>query len=1237
MHIFQLACALWALGCLLPSHALSQSAENHWSNTERQLRYEPSGTDFVIVNGTKRFNRALYGTHTAFRIETGDLPEFAMYMPGFGGNIRLGIIRNGQSIWLTQARRIEARYKGAAMDYLITDPLLGDAVLTVHVLALSDAEGMVVKVLSDEPLPDVSLVCVYGGGTGKKFRRDGDMNTDPESIFYLTPQNCNGTVVEVADNRFVLQYGNGREFSDTQVFSGDDTLRFGGQKEMKKLVGGFFPSNAQLQVGDAASALKSPIDAVSGTMSDAPVLVGKIDGIDKNGHCLLWKVPQTSRDLSFSSSAATIAFRKAEDARRALVGRVVVQTPDAYINTLGPTLAAAADGIWEHPTYLHGAIGWRMRLNGWRGPYTADPLGWHDRAQAHIAAYAKSQVTSPDSGPSVPDPETNWARQEEKMGNALFTSGYICRNPNGDFRPHHYDMNLVFIDNMLRHFRWTGDKAFMRDMWPVLTRHLAWEKRNFDGDGDGLYDAYCCIWASDALQYGGGGVAHSSAYNYLANKMAAQIATVLNFDPAPYQAEAGKILKAIRSRLWLPGKGWFAEYVDWTGLKRTHDASALWTIYHVLDSEVADPFQAWQSSRYVETNLPKLPVKGTGLEDGGYYVHSTTSWQPYDWSINNVVMAENLHMALAHWQAGRGDEAFLLWKSTLLDAMYLGGSPGNFVQLSFLDAARGEMYRDFADEVGMTARSLVEGLFGIMPDGLEGKLSIKPGFPAQWDFANLKTPYIDYRFQRKGLVDRYQFVASFPNPLALTLKIEAKTDGIAWVKVNGKKAVWKMDPSAIGLPVVVIDGGKSARLDIEIKWIGAPLQKVPGEMTVAKGQTAVFPFENCSVMDVYDPQTVLSAPKTDRNRITGLVGGELGTRTIFARVKQGQMEWWMPVAVKVAPPVEVLAESGQPANTVAFSVKNNLQDDFSASVIVNHHDTGIKMKVTRQSQGNPLQVDAKWLMVGSNLVQLVADGRVLVSETIENWGLDALADGKVQRTIGLENLFNDKVTRIFQNEYLSPRWPFPTLQLPKHGVGNWCYHSIHPVIDDSGLRKQATAGDGKIRLPLGVTFESPAMDDAPNIAFASLYDNFPDSVVVPLNGNGRRLYLLMAGSTNPMQSQIANGVLAVTYADGSRDTLELKNPDNWSPIEQDYFHDGFAFHIATPPQPRLHLKTGLLTNRETFTGYMSINGYSNRVIDGGAANIVDLPVDPNKQLASLTLRVLSNEVVMGIMAVTVVE
>lgn len=186
----------------------------------------------------------------------------------------------------------------------------------------------------------------------------------------------------------------------------------------------------------------------------------------------------------------------------------------------------AADGIWDGEVWLHGAIGWRMPLSGWRAAYTGDVLGWHDRARTHFNAYAASQVTEvPNTFPHpAQDSALHLARSVKKWGTPQYSNGYICRNPHRNNQMHHYDMNLCYIDELLWHFKWTGDLDYVRQMWPVITRHLTWEKLNYDPDNDGLYDAYACIWASDALYYNSGAVTHSSAYNYRANKTAAQLA-----------------------------------------------------------------------------------------------------------------------------------------------------------------------------------------------------------------------------------------------------------------------------------------------------------------------------------------------------------------------------------------------------------------------------------------------------------------------------------------------------------------------------------------------------------------------------------------------------------------------------------------------------------------------------------------------------------------------------------------
>ncbi|RZK52368.1 MAG: DUF4450 domain-containing protein, partial [Hymenobacter sp.] len=380
-----------------------------------------------------------------------------------------------------------------------------------------------------------------------------------------------------------------------------------------KLLRGTVPPTSKTHLADAAQQA-SPTQLLAAGASAAPVAVGVVAVSPKEPLYFAVQRPNGLKALLYKDLPT--AFAQAEVARATLANRVQVSTPDSYLNTLGGALAVAADAIWEAPSYLHGAVAWRIRLNGWRGPYAADPLGWHDRASQHFRSYAQSQLTSPATGPVVPDTALHLARQLERLGTAVFSSGYISRNPGGDFRPHHYDMNLVYVDALLRHLRWTGDLAEARALWPTLQRHLAWEARNFDPDGDGLYDAYAAIWASDALQYSGGAVTHTSAYNYWANQQAAELAALLHEDPAPYRRAAAHIREALSNRLWLPQQGWYAEYQDALGLKALHPSAGLWTIYHALDSEVPDAFQAYQATRYVDAQIPHIPVRAAGLPVG---------------------------------------------------------------------------------------------------------------------------------------------------------------------------------------------------------------------------------------------------------------------------------------------------------------------------------------------------------------------------------------------------------------------------------------------------------------------------------------------------------------------------------------------------------------------------------------------------------------------------------------------
>jgi hypothetical protein len=127
-------------------------------------------------------------------------------------------------------------------------------------------------------------------------------------------------------------------------------------------------------------------------------------------------------------------------------------------------------------------------------------------------------------------------------------------------------------------------------------------------------------------------------------------------------------------------------------------------------------------------------------------------------------------------------------------------------------------------------------------------------------------------------------------------------------------------------------------------------------------------------------------------------------------------------------------------------------------------------------------------------------------------------------------------------------------------------------------------------------------------------------------------YLLMAGSTNWMQSRFDNGEVLIAYTDGATERLALHNPTTWWPVDQDYKIDDFAFRRPEAIPPRVDLKTGTVR----VLDLSEFKGKGGKV-PGGAATVLDLPLRADRELKSLTVRALANEVVIGLMSVTLMR
>lgn len=993
------------------------------SRSPRAMQYEPKDGAFYSRNGKNRFTRALYGSNTDYRIETSDRPIFAIFKHKNYRNLRFYV----GDVQLDETQQCESYYKEGMRTYTLSDDLWGkEARLHLDVVALPDSEGAVFHFRMEGFKDGITIKSKVCDIANPKLRRYGDIGADKPGCF--EPSANEGNLVSEC-----LQIDKAKPSEEVFAILDFQTISF--VKDDKKARQNY----------------------------------------DK----------------------ARREFEKAKSYFSELSSRIQFSTPDTYLNTLGSALVLAADGVWDGNTWLHGAIGWRMPLAGWRAGYLGDVLGWNDRAVKHFDAYASSQVTDvPVTMPGAQlDPKCNNARALKKWGTEMYSTGYICRNPNRNDQMHHYDMNLNYIDELLWHFQYDADTAYMRKMWPVIKRHLAWEKLNFDSDNDHLYDAYCCIWASDALYYSDGAVTHSSAYNYRGNLLAAKIAERIGEDAEPYRREAEAIRKAMNERLWLEGKDAYipnptdimtgkrtvtpnhwAEYQDKMGYQRKHADAALWSVYTPIDCGVGNPSQMYEATRYVTSHIPHIDVEIAGQEHSDYQVISTSDWLPYAWSINNVASAEIMHTALAYFEAGNSAEGYRLMKSNIMDQMYLGQSPANFGQINYYDAARGECYRDFGDNVGISSRTLIQGFFGIVPQALDGKCIIRPGFPLSWDSCEVKTPYLSYKYK----------------------------------KVANDKAIITVS-----------------------QHFSCPLQMV-ARINGAKGE------------------------------YTDYAGTTAQEQTFLVDIPQNAEE-----------------------KSVLSSPDNAVGTTLSAS--------------------------------GSDAM------------TPESLGLKGMIAGeKNARMVDMSKAFNANVTDIFRNEYVSPRPTSTTLQIPVQGIGEWCHPTYCPEITDSVFRSLAKGDRFEVE---SIPFATPQQGN--NIAFTSLWDNYPSSLTIKVKSQKASVaHILLAGSTNHMQTHIDNALIIARYNDGTSDTLRLIPPFNYCPIEQDYYVDGKAFQTVELRPVRICLGTGTVSRDLGTALSIKPDEVYGREIPGGAAQMLSMPLCPTKKLQSFSLVPVANDIVVGIMGIT---
>lgn len=1096
------------------------------------LRYAVHDGAIIGENGAFYNNRPLYCPHFDAAVLGGDRPVLRFLEANHVyGTFSAALVRDGQSKWFQDYSDVTLEYRCGHITWRLKDASMPGVTVVLDAVPIQAAVGFAVKLRVEGALENDRVIWAFGGAHAehRAMWAWDPILLPPFDAWTHTLSTILSRGVETAKCR------------DNQIRVGGGCFQLTPPDGGKPVAGGASPSGT-LGVADG-SAFANPLAFASSKAKDLPMVAGSVP-LSAAKPEIVWAF-ESLEDAKAPISQRLLAPEQAfDDGLKYMVGigqRVVVNTPDPYLGAAVNAVNHAMDAVFYPPVFQAGCMAWNIPFPGcFSNLYGPTAFGWHDRVQDEARYYIGFQVKDSTKVKADPDKDLLLCIQSEKS--RYWGKGRIDRD---QFR---YDMQSSFFDQLVYEWRWTADPQLENELRGALELHAQWMKDCFDPDGDGLYESYINTWPTDSVWYNGGGTVEESAYAYTTHRTLAEMA-VRAGDSASAERHsevAAHIRKALFQKLWLNDKGQFGAYIEQGGHERVHEDADLYSQFLPIHAGMTAPHDALRALYSTEWGLQNLRPKF-----GGRLVW-LSNWVPSMWSVRELYYGGNYFLALAYFQAGLPEEGWEILKGTALTSAFAGVVPG--------DQGQPEVSTDYNELVSMFGRVVVEGLFGFSPDYPNGVVHVRPGFPASWPNASIRTPDFSLTFQQEGDNDRYDLRLERAAELDFLLPVRAAA--VRRITIDGKEVPWETSPGFYSPFVrVKVPRTQHALLVIELSQRLRPAE--PVAIAGNLGDPVRLEIQRGAIEEMNDFHGVLLAPQ----RVSQTIQGRLakpGHHLVLAKVRDGGVGYWQVFKLDVADP------EGE-AQGLAH--------------------------ILRAPKAN-----AKW------------------------------------KCLDLSSHYNGDIRAIYKQKYLSPRpntvsvrigvdgyspWTFPTwtAALPSIVIGGDSRHNPFPIRKleppeiDLGNVSNLLDAEGRILTPQQVPFARFAMER--NVAFTSLWDNWPRSITIPVNQTSEAAWLLLAGTTNPMQTGIANAELRFHYADGMVERMSLVPPDNfWTlcPLgvrDYDYERDAFAL----PKIPPLTVQLG----------------------ENCRAVLLSQKLRPQAELAEVTLETLSQEVVIGLMGISLME
>lgn len=771
-------------------------------------KYRVCSQAFVCDHAQKRMNRALYGKYdekrkTRLRVLSGELPELLLFHRKNRGRMFFQIEEAaGGHRLLSDMKQISAGYKDGHTWQDIQDPSFSGR---IHMTTVPDTEhlGAWVCLELEETQQVVSVTALFGAAGGEISPRAMDAGyysqDDPQAGILYLPGLAQDNLVEAS--RGVLSVAAGPQGEECAWLLVPDSASVGTCDPTPGATGfDLAPPRPRGGLGWANWALQPGVPVYLWVGCEPVPAFGGPDRLARH-------------------------FQNALRHYEQLAERMILHTPDPLLDAAMRAACVATEGYWLDPVFAHGAWSWDLPLAGWRSLYGPIVLGMRDRVMRQAQYFTDRQLCAdgklrgedtlpPDQRAAAcgvklsgntkgcPDPEWDLARQS---ADSVFMSEGVMPYTAEGFTTPIYNMQEVFVDQLLHARRYWGDAEWDSFLYEPVAAHLRWEKRCFERQNTGLYENFANFWASDGVYSGGAVGSLATAYNYRANRDMVFISRRLGKDESAYVAQAQKIRESFRKELWMDAEGSPAECRDTLGEGLLHPSFSIPTMVHCAESGLLDEKDIRRMLNCAETQLERQDVPGGKLM-------WNTNWAPYLWSVRDIDFADLFHLALTYFRNAQPEKGYELLCGALTQSACNTVSPG-----AFMCVYEGKSV-DFADTVSLFIRCVYEGLYGVDRDMPRNHIQVAPAFPSGWDQAEITGPDFSYRFRRTEKGCRMEI--QNPKKATLSLAIPARGQRVAAVLVNGRECAYSLRPF-LQQERICVEVDPCARVDVEIRCCGA--------------------------------------------------------------------------------------------------------------------------------------------------------------------------------------------------------------------------------------------------------------------------------------------------------------------------------------------------------------------------------------------------------------------------------